>query len=222
MVAPVLLRCDGRAFGQLGNLYAAAGARAKVAVRRAVKRKGDKARGLMARQVRDLLKIRLKDVRRRLRGQMIGPSSYAIVARGSMRLEYFNTRQTSAGVVVPGVDVDWIEGREHLPIAFQAKSGKPENQPGNAGKRRGSLGGRIVYGVGKRRRQGFRSVMGVMMPAAFMDASVQAHFNRVAGELPGELMHQLWVVGQGLDRKASTARAARLDLGRVGSDDHGG
>ena len=97
---------------------------------------------------------------------------------------------------------DWVQGEEHLPIAFQAKTGRPSSQPGNAAKRRGTLGGRIVYGVGKGRRQGFRSVAGVMLPMAFIDQRSQAEFNRVGAELPAEMAHQLWVVVEGLDVRA--------------------
>lgn len=222
MLAPVRLRVDGQVYGALGNLYAAAGHRAPVATRRAVKRTGEKARGVMAKAVRDLLKIRLRDVRARVKGEMVATNSYAVIARGKIPLERFRTQQTSSGVQVRDVDQNWIEGRDKLATAFQGKTGKPSNQPGNAGKRRGSLGGRIVYGVGKRRRQGFRSVAGVMVPAAFIDQKAQAEFDKVAAELPKEMMHQLWVVTEGLDLKANRARAARLALGRRGSDDHGG
>lgn len=222
MIGPVRLRCDGREFGHLGNFYAAAGHRAPVAVRRAVRRKGEKARGKMTRAVRDLLKVNLRDVRAHIKGRMVATNSYAVIARGKIPLERFKTQQASGGVQVPGVEANWIEGRDKLATAFQGKTGKPSNQPGNAVKRRGSLGGRIVYGVGKRRRQGFRSVAGVMVPAAFVDGRAQAEFNRVAAELPAELAHQLWVVTEGLDVRASRARSARRSLGRTGSDDHGG
>ncbi|MCP4564049.1 MAG: hypothetical protein GY873_30185 [Bosea sp.] len=222
MIAPVRLRLDGKAYSAIGNLYAAAGHRAPVAVRRAVRRKGEKARGIMAKVVRDLLKIRLRDIRAHVKGKMVATNSYAVIARGKIPLERFRTQQTSGGVQVRDIDQNWIEGRAKLATAFQGKTGKPSNQPGNAGKRRGSLGGRIVYGVGKRRRQGFRSVGGVMVPSAFVDQKAQAEFNKVAAELPAELMHQLWVVTEGLDIKANRARFARLSLGRRGSDDHGG
>ncbi|MDP3407249.1 hypothetical protein [Bosea sp. (in: a-proteobacteria)] len=209
MVKPILLRCDGRDYRALGNLYAAAGKRAPLAVTRAVRRKGERAFGLMTREMRTLLGLRLKDVRRRLGRKMISKSSFEISARGLIRLEYFNTVQTPSGVKVPGVDESWIMGKDDLKIAFQAKKGKPANQPGNAAKRRGTLGGRIVYGVGKGRREGFRSVMGVMIPAAFVDSRVQGHFNKAAAELPAELAHQLWVVTEGIDIAASRARSAR-------------
>lgn len=209
MIGPVLLRCDGREFGHLGNLYAAAGKRAPIAVRRAVRRKGEQARGKMTRAVRDMLGVKLREVRRRIRGQMVGPASYAIVARGLINLKEFSTVQTHKGVRVGIVPEDWVKGAEHLPVAFQGKTGRPSSQPGNAGKRRGTLGGRIVYGVGKRRRQGFRSVGGVMVPMAFIDSRSQAEFNRVAAELPAELAHQLWVVVEGVDVKAMRGRMAR-------------
>ena len=38
---------------------------------------------------------------------------------------------------------------------------------------RASLGGQIVYGTGKRRRQGFRRVPGVTVPAVFTQASLE-------------------------------------------------
>lgn len=209
MTGPVLLRCDGRQFGYLGNLYAAAGQRAPIAIRRAVKRKGEKARGLMTRAVRDMLGTKLREVRRRIRGRMLGPASYGIIARGTINLKEFPTVQTHKGVRVGVVPNDWVQGEEHLPIAFQAKTGRPSSQPGNAAKRRGTLGGRIVYGVGKGRRQGFRSVAGVMLPMAFIDQRSQAEFNRVAAELPAEMAHQLWVVVEGLDVRAMKRRAAR-------------
>lgn len=222
MVAPILLRCDGKQFGNMGNLYAAAGRRAPIAVRRAVKRKGEKARGLMTRAIRDRLRIKLREVRKRLKGRMISNASYEIVARGRIPLKEFDTVQYSDGVKVDHVPRNWIDGAEHMRIAFQAKRGQPANQPGNAGKRRGTLGGRIVYGVGKRRRGGFRSVAGVMVPSAFVDSRAQAEFAKVAGELPAELHHQLWVVTEGLDINANAAKQARLALGRGYDDDHGG
>lgn len=222
MVAPILLRCDGKQFGHMGNLYAAAGQRAPLAVRRAVRRKGEKARGQMTRAVRDRLGIKLREVRKRIRGRMIAGASYEIVARGRIPLKEFDSVQYSDGLKVDRVPRGWIDGAEHMRIAFQAKRGRPANQPGNAGKRRGTLGGRIVYGIGKRRRGGFRSVAGVMVPSAFVDGRAQAEFAKVANELPAEIHHQLWVVTEGLDRKASAARFARLALGRAGSDDHGG
>ena len=84
MTGPVLLRCDGRQFGDLGNLYAAAGQRAPIAIRRAVKRRGEKARGLMTRAVRDMLGTKLREVRRRIRGRMLGPArATASIARGT-------------------------------------------------------------------------------------------------------------------------------------------
>lgn len=209
MIAPVLLRCDGRAFGHLGNLYAAAGKRAPIAIRRAVRRKGEQARGKMTRAVRDMLGVKLREVRRRIRGRMVGPASYEIAARGLINLKEFPTVQTHKGVKVGIVPSDWVKGEEHLPIAFQAKTGRPSSQPGNAAKRRGTLGGRIVYGVGKGRRQGFRSVGGVMVPMAFIDSRSQSEFNRVAAELPAEMAHQLWVVVEGLDVKAMRGRMAR-------------
>lgn len=218
----IRLHCDGSSYRALGNLYAAAGQRAPVAVRRAVKRKGERARSLMIRAVRDVLQITLRSVRKRIKGRMISSNSYEIVARGKIPLSEFATTQESSGVKVTGIPTDWIEGAANLGIAFQAKKGSPKNQPGNAVKRRGSLGGRIVFGTGKRRRQGFRSVGGVMVPAAFIDDRAQRAFEKVAHELPQEIAHQLWVVGQGLDLKANRARAARLALGRTGSDDHGG
>ncbi|CAD5274886.1 conserved hypothetical protein [Bosea sp. 62] len=209
LIGPVLLRCDGRQFGDLGNLYAAAGQRAPIAIRRAVKRKGEKARGLMTRAVRDMLGVKLREVRRKIRGGMEGPASYGIVARGTINLKEFPTFQTYKGIKVGVVPNDWVQGEEHLPIAFQGKTGRPSSQPGNAAKRRGTLNGRIVYGVGKGRRQGFRSVAGVMVPMAFIDRRSQAEFNRVAAELPAEMAHQLWVVVEGLDVKSMAQRAAR-------------
>lgn len=222
MIKPIILRCDGSEFGHLGNVYAAAGARAPLAVRRAVKRKGDKATGLMTRAVRDKLRIKLKAVRRHINGKMVSANSYAVIAGGSIPLKEFPTVQDAGGVKVDHIPKGWVEGADKLRVAFQAKKGKPANQPGNAAKRRGSLGGRIVYGVGKGRRQGFRSVAGVMVPSAFVDSRAQGEFAKVAAELPGEIMHQLWVVTEGLDLKASRARQAKLSLGRGGSDDHGG
>lgn len=209
MVKPVLLRCDGSDYAALGNLYAAAGKRAPLAVRRAVKRKGDKATGLMTRAVRDRLRIQLKAVRRHIAGRMIAAASYAVIARGTIRLKEFATVQDAGGVKVDHIPKGWIDGADKLGIAFQAKTGKPANQPGNAAKRRGTLGGRIVYGIGKGRRQGFRSVAGVMVPSAFVDSRAQGEFNKVAAELPAELAHQLWVVTEGLDIAASRARSAR-------------
>lgn len=209
VVAPVRLRCDGKAFGHLGNLYAAAGARAPIAVRRAVKRKGEKARGLMTRAVRDRLRITLRAVRTHIKGQMVGVNSYAIIARGKIRLKEFATVQDGGGVKVDCIPRGWIDGQDKLAIAFQAKKGAPRNQPGNATKRRGTLGGRIVYGVGKGRREGYRSVGGVMVPSAFIDQRVQSEFAKVAAELPGELAHQLWVVIEGFDVKSQAARVAR-------------
>lgn len=222
MVAPVRLRCDGSEFGHLGNLYAAAGARAPLAVRRAVKRKGEKARGLMTRAVRDILRIKLRAVRKHIQGRMVGTNSFAIIARGLIPLKEFETVQGPTGVTVDHVPKHWIEGHGKLRIAFQAKKGSPANQPGDAAKRRGTYKGRIVYGTGKRRRQGYGSVGGVMVPEAFIQDRAQREFIKVANELPDELAHQLWVVGQGLDVKASRARSAKLSLGRGGSDDHGG
>lgn len=222
MIAPVRLRCDGKQFGALGNLYAAAGARAPLAVRRAVKRKGEKARGLMTRAVRDRLRIKLRAVRRHIKGEMSGPNSYAIVARGRIPLKEFDTVQAASGVKVDHIPKGWIDGQDRLAIAFQGKKGAPSNQPGSASKRRGTFNGRIVYGVGKNRREGFREVGGIMVPSAFVDHRAQSEFNKVAAELPGEIFHQLWVVVEGLDVKASRARSARLALGRGGSDDHGG
>ena len=219
MVAPILLRCDGKQFGNMGNLYAAAGRRAPIAVRRAVKRKGEKARGLMTRAIRDRLRIKLREVRKRLKGRMISNASYEIVARGRIPLKEFDTVQYSDGVKVDHVPRNWIDGAEHMRIAFQAKRGQPANQPGNAGKRRGTLGGRIVYGVGKRRRGGFRSVAGVMVPSAFVDARVDAEFRKVASELPAELAHQLWVVVEGLDLKAAGPRVRDWLASRGGDRD---
>ncbi len=209
MVAPVRLRCDGSDFSALGNLYAAAGKRAPMAVRRAVKRKGERAFGLMTRAVRDILRIRLRGVRRRMRGKMIGPSSYEIAARGSIPLKEFPTIQDRSGVKIDYLPRGWIEDAAKLKIAFQGKKGSPSNQPGNAAKRRGTFGGRIVYGTGKRRREGFGTVGGVMVPMAFMEDRTQREFNKVATELPAELAHQLWVVTEGLDRKAMAARVGR-------------
>lgn len=209
MIKPIILRCDGSDYRALGNLYAAAGKRAPLAVTRAVRRKGEKARGLMTRAVRDRLRTTLKAVRRHIAGRMIAAASYAVIARGTIRLNEFPTVQDSGGVKIDHIPRSWVEGQDKLAIAFQAKKGKPANQPGNAAKRRGTLGGRIVYGVGKGRRQGFRSVAGVMVPSAFVDSRAQSEFTKVAAELPAELAHQLWVVTEGLDIAASRARSAR-------------
>lgn len=222
MVSPVRLRCDGSDFGALGNLYAAAGARAPLAVRRAVKRKGEKARGLMTRAVRDILRIKLRAVRRHIQGKMVATNSFAIIARGLIPLKEFDTVQDPNGVKVDHIPKGWIDGHAKLRIAFQAKKGAPANQPGNAAKRRGTFKGRIVYGTGKRRREGYGSVGGVMVPEAFIQDRAQREFVKVANELPAELVHQLWVVTEGLDLKANRARNAKLSLGRGGSDDHGG
>lgn len=209
MVAPVRLRCDGSEFGHLGNLYAAAGKRAPIAVTRAVRRKGQKAHGLMTRAVRDRLRTKLRAVRRHIIGRMVDKNSFAIIARGTIPLKEFDTIQDAGGVKVDHIPRHWIEGHGKLRIAFQAKKGSPANQPGDAAKRRGTFKGRIVYGTGKRRREGYGSVGGVMVPLAFLDERAQREFIKVAGELPAELAHQLWVVTEGLDIKANRARVVR-------------
>ena len=209
MVAPIRLRCDGSDYAALGNLYAAAGKRAPLAIRRAVNRKGRQALVQVTRVVTQRLRIRTRSVRRRIKGRMISGTSYEIVARGKVPLSEFPTIQDGTGVKIDYLPKGWIEDADKLRIAFQGKKGAPANQPGNAAKRRGSLGGRIVYGTGKRRRQGFRSVGGVMVPEAFVDTRAQAAFEKVAMELPAELAHQLWVVVEGVDMRAQAARVAR-------------
>ncbi|WP_420104138.1 hypothetical protein [Bosea sp. (in: a-proteobacteria)] len=205
----IRLHCDGSSYGALANLYAAAGKRAPVAVRRAVQRKGGQALVRVTRAVRDRLRVKLREVRRRIKGRMISGTSYEIVARGRIPLKEFDTVQDGTGVKVDHIPTAWVADAAKLRIAFQAKKGAPRNQPGNAAKRRGTLAGRIVYGTGKRRREGFKSVGGVMVPSAFVDSRAQREFEAVARELPEELAHQLWVVIEGVDMRAQAARVAR-------------
>jgi hypothetical protein len=203
------LRCDGTDYANLANLYAAAGRRAPLAVKRAVSRKGRKALVHVARAMAEQLKIGPRRIRRYVKGGMPNANTYVIMAKGKIPLRYFQTRQTPGGVTVEGVPKDWIDGAENLAIAFQGKTGAPGNQPGNAAKRRGTLGGAIIYGTGKRRREGLRIVHGVSVPRAFLDHATMGEFLKVAAELPAELMHQLWVVVEGLDQRAKSARVAR-------------
>lgn len=205
----IRLHCDGSDYGSMANLYAAAGKRAPLAVKRAVNRKGRQATVQVIRAVSDRLRVKRREVRKRIKGRMISPQSFEIVARGKVPLDQFATVQEAGGVKVDHIPTRWIEGGDKLKVAFQAKRGAPPNQPGNAAKRRGSLGGRIVYGTGKRRREGFRSVGGVMVPSAFVDDRAQRAFEKVAMELPAELAHQLWVVVEGVDVRAQAARVAR-------------
>ena len=165
----IVLKSDGREFGNLANLYAAAGKDAPRAVRLAVKEVGMKARTGMRRGVRSELgpKHRIAaQVNKRVIGKALSTGSgaaYVITANGNIPLKHFRTVQSTSGVSVPGVKLEYIDGAKDLPKAFEATTGHA-----------GTKGNRV-----KRRA--------VSVPKVFVSQKPADEFHAAAKELPPRL-----------------------------------
>ena len=184
-----VLKSDGREFGNLANLYAAAGKDAPRAVRLVVKEVGMKARTGMRRGVRAELGERHKiaaQVNKRVIGAVLSKGSgaaYVITAKGNIPLKHFRTVQSTGGVSVPGVKLAYIEGAKDLAKAFEATTGHAGTK-GNRVKRRATLGGNIVVAP---KRGRIRKVRGVSVPKVFMSQKPATEFHNAAKELPPRL-----------------------------------
>lgn len=197
----IVLKSDGRDFARLGNLYAAAGKDAPRAVRLAVREVGMLARTGMRRAVRAELgpqKAIARHVNRRIIGALTSGgagAAYTISAKGVIPLKFLKSVQTPAGVMLPGINRQWVGGGDHLPKAFEAKSGS-SGQAGNAAKRRATLGGRIVYRASAARKS-LRTVRGVLINRVFLAGKPRKAFKSAAEKLPPRLARLLFAAVEG-------------------------
>lgn len=207
-----MLRIDVNAseYAGLGNLYAAAGKRAPVAIRRAVKEKGDKARTQVRRVARDAFGIKYRAASRYIQGRMLksdgAGAAYEVRAFGRIPLKYTQTRQTPSGVVLKKTPVDVVDGKDKLPIAFGARG--RSGVPGNNAKRVATLKGHIYARTGKGRA--IALVPGISMPKVMLEQASRSAFEKVAKELPAALARNFLVVIQGLDKASGKGRARFL------------
>ena len=214
----IVIKSDGREFGALGNLYAAAGKQAPRAVRLAVKEVGQLARTGMRKGVRSELRGDFHKIAGQVNKRILGKvqstglgAEYHIDARGLIPLKYFRTVQSPRGVNVPGVKQHFILGAGQLPKAFEATIGHAGTR-GNRAKRRGTLRGNIVVadrgsrsGGGKGSR--LRKVPGVSVAKVFVSQRPVAEFEKAARELPKRLSRMLFAAITG---QLKAHRGARL------------
>lgn len=210
----IVFKTDGREFGSLGNLYAAAGKDAPRAVRLAVKEVGSLARTGMRRAVRadlrgDFHKIAAQ-VNKRINGRVVAGvtgAEYHIDARGLIPLKYFRTVQSTRGVNVPGVQQHFILGAGLLPKAFEATTGHAGTR-GDRAKRRATLKGNIVVASRGARRalkgatgvsvgSKLTKVPGVSVAKVFVSQRSVAEFEKAARLLPARLSRILFAAIEG-------------------------
>lgn len=94
----MLIKLDTTAFGRVGDRFIGASKQGPLAVRRALKHTGDKARTAMRKALPAQTGLKAGTINRAVKGQMRG-DRYVIESRGgNVRLKYFGARETRKGV----------------------------------------------------------------------------------------------------------------------------
>lgn len=175
----VVFTFDASAFARLGNMYAAAGKKGPVAMNRALKHVGDKARTGMRRALAGQTGLRYGVMTRAVHGRMQG-GSYVISSRGGeVRLKFFSPREGAGGVT-------HRSPRRPSPIRGAFMRG---GAPGHRVRLR--MGGVFMRtGAGRLPIAAVKS--GVWIPKEMVTgASAEAFFDTARKELPDRLAHEL-------------------------------
>jgi hypothetical protein len=186
----LLINVDASAIERLGNLIGAAGAKAKPAIVRALKRAGDSATIQVRRALVPQTGLKRKVLDRAVKGSMTGGVAlYEIRSRGGdIRLKYFTPRETRRGVSAKP-----FNRRRVTPGAFMRAGWWPNR----VDKR--SWNGQVFRRTGATSRSGmdqFEVVRsGVVIPAEMVQGQSQAAFFRAVDDvLPRRLEHELFRV----------------------------
>ncbi len=211
----IIFKSSGKEFGQIGNLYAAAGKNAPRAVMLAVREVGQKSRTAMRRAVRQEIGLQHK-IARHVNKQVLGKvvsgafAEYHIEGKGSIALKHFKTVQSTSGVSIPGVDKKYLLNPDLLAKAFEGTTGHAGTR-GDRNKRRATLDGNIVVasrgvlrGTGKVGNR-IRKVPGVSVPRVFLSQRSEAEFYRTARGLPRVLSRILFAALNGKLRSRNPA-----------------
>ena len=184
MSADLRIAFDLGQFTRLGNMIAAAGGKAPIALARAVNHTGDKARTAMARALAPQTGLKPRTTRKALKARKMWPGrsgSYVISASGGdVRLKFFAARETRKGVSA----APWGKRRAY-PGTF-IKGGLPEYRvPLN-------LGGHVFRRTGAGRLPITVVRSGLYIPQELVKGESAAAFDStVRRDLPARLGHEL-------------------------------
>lgn len=188
MSAGLVAQLDASAIARLGNQISAAGAKAPIALARAINHTGDKARTQMTRELTNQTGLKRATIVRALKESKAsaGSLTYAITSRGgNVSLKYFGARETRPGVSA----APW--GRRRVYFGSFMKAGwwpkrvTKGNWHGQVFRR---AGGKTGSGVDR-----FEKVKsGLFIPREMVTGATKAAFEQsVAANLPARLSHEL-------------------------------
>lgn len=187
---------DGSAFARLGNQIGAAGAKAPLALARAINHTGAKARTKMIRVLVPQTGLKRGTIVRALRETKAGAGSltYTIRAKGGdVSLKYFAPRETRAGVSAAPWNKRSVYGSSFMKAGWWPRRVSKPNWNGHAFYRTGTKTGTQHPTKGKRGMDRFeKAKSGLFIPTEMIsDASAGAFNSMVATDLPARLEHEL-------------------------------
>lgn len=177
------LKVDASQFVRMGNVFAAIGKRAPLAMIRAVNHTGAKALTGMRRAMVPQTGLQMKTIRKALKGtKAFNGGAYVIrSAGGNVRLQFFKARETRKGVSA----VPWNNRRVYAKTFMKG---------GQFPKRAGLVaGGAVVHRVGAGRYPLKSDKSGLFIPEEMVSGNTEATFYRIAeAELPGRIAHEIY------------------------------
>jgi hypothetical protein len=179
---------DAASIARLGNQIGAAGARAPLALARAINHTGDKAKTRMTRALTVQTGLKRQTIVKALRVNKAGGGGLTYTIRsagGDIGLKYFGARETRTGVSA----APW-GARSIYPHTFMKAGWWPKRVT------KGNWNGHVFERAGSRTNSGmdrFQKVKsGVFIPEEMVKGATATAFNStVAAELPGRLEHEL-------------------------------
>ena len=169
---------------RLANLIGAAGDKAPLAIRRALKHTGDRTTTAVKKALVPQTGLKPRVIHNAVKGSMSGGAlAYEIRSKGGdISLKYFSPKETRAGV-------KHTSKRQPSPLAGSfTRGGKfPRRVPLPA------LNGHVFKRAGAGRLPIVKQKSGVIIPAEMVrDASRAAFFSTVQSRLPDRLAHELY------------------------------
>jgi hypothetical protein len=183
----ITIQADASALARLGNAFAAAGAQAPHAIRRALNRTGDKTRTQVKRVLVAQTGLKAGVIGRavKTRRASYGGLAYVIYSRGgNISLKYFGARETRAGVSA----APW--GQRRVFAGTFIKGGRfPRRVP----LRR--LNGHVFKRVGGARLPIAKQKSGLFIPEEMVSgATAQTFYDTAGRELAADVAHELYAI----------------------------
>lgn len=178
----ISVKIDAADFNRVGNLIAAAGRKAPLAITRAVNHTGDKARTQMRRVLVPQTGLKMKTIRKAVTStRSFNGGDYVIKSSGgNIRLKFFKARETRKGVSAAPWNKRRVYGGSFM------KGGRfPKRVALN-------MGGAVIARAGAGRTPLKTIKSGLFIPEEMVKGqSAAAFYSTVEANLPGRLAHEL-------------------------------